>query len=99
MPPQSSESAIIKFASSSRLASSTASRSCPTHLTRSVPPTSQASRLLPRSSEKVARVGPLPKNSSQCLQTLEEEVQNESVIAIPRSPRSAALLDRHTRPS
>src|SRR5436190_13693930 len=80
MPPQSSVSVIIKFASSSRLASSTASRLCPMHHIRSVRPTSQASRLLPRSSKKVARVGSIPKDRSQCLQMLEEGVHNDSVI-------------------
>src|SRR6516165_338336 len=57
MPLQSSVSAIIKFASSSRLASSTASRLCRTHHIRSVRPISQVSRLLLRSSKKVARDG------------------------------------------
>jgi len=46
-------------------------------------PTSQASRLLPRSSEKVAVSGRFRKTVLQCLQTLEGEVQNESVFAIP----------------
>src|SRR5438105_436207 len=63
---QSSVSAILKFASSSKPESWSASRSCRTHLTRSLPPTSQASRSLPRSSKKVARVGPIPTNRSQC---------------------------------
>jgi transposase len=44
MPPPSSVLAIIKFANSSRLASSTASRLCRTHLTRFVPPTLKAIR-------------------------------------------------------
>ena len=70
----SSVSATIKFASSSRLASSIASRLCPTHHTRSVRPTSQVSRSLLHSSKKVARVGSIPKDRSQCLQVLEEEV-------------------------
>jgi hypothetical protein len=31
---------------------------------------------------EVARVGLIPKNRSQCFQTLEAEVQNESILAI-----------------
>src|SRR6516225_12002505 len=62
MPLQSSVSAIIKFASSSRLASSTASRLCRTHHIRSVRPISQVSRSLLHSSKKVARVGSIPKD-------------------------------------
>src|SRR5215470_14878433 len=73
MPPQSSVSAIIKFASSSRLASSTVNRLCPTHHTRFVQPTSQVSRSLLRSSKKVTRVELIPKDRSQCLQVLEKE--------------------------
>src|SRR3981081_3424351 len=80
MPPQSSVSAIIKCASSSKPASSTASRLCRTHHIRYVRPTSQVSRSLLRSSKKVARVGAIPKDRSQCLQILDEEVHNESVI-------------------
>src|SRR5204862_3730306 len=71
-------------------ASSTASRLCPMHHIRSVRPTSQASRLLPRSSKKVARVGSIPKDRSQCLQMLEEGVHNDSVIA----PIGMAILIR-----
>jgi hypothetical protein len=48
--------------------------------TRTAPPTSQASRSLPHSSERVARVGSIQKNRFQCFQRLEKEVQNESVI-------------------
>src|ERR1700730_16168362 len=55
MPPHSSVSAIIKFASSSKPASSTASRLCRTRHIRSVRPTSQVSRSLLRSSKKVAQ--------------------------------------------
>jgi hypothetical protein len=47
---------------------------------------------LPRSNEKAARVAPVPKIRSQCFQTLEEGVQNKSIIAMPRNA-SAALFD------
>jgi hypothetical protein len=84
---------------SSRPASSRASRSCRTPHIRFVRSTSQVSGSLLRSSKKVARVGSIPKDRTQCLQILEEEVQNESVIAIPRNSRSAALLLMQMRPS
>ena len=35
----------------------------------------------------------------QCFQPLENEVHNESPVATPRGPRSAALFDMQTRPS
>src|SRR5262252_1576266 len=91
MPPQSSVSAIIKFASSSRLASSTASRLCRTHHIRSMRPISQVSRSLLHSSKKVARVGSIPKDRHQCFQALEEGVQNDSVIAMGGIARSTTL--------
>src|SRR5215470_4417305 len=69
MPPQSSVSAIIKSTSSSRLASSTASRLCRTHHIRSVRPISQVSRSLLDSSKKVARVGSIPKDRPHCSRT------------------------------
>ena len=40
-----------------------------------------------------------PKDRFQCFQTLGKEVHNKSIIAIPRSARSAALLVRQIRPS
>jgi hypothetical protein len=48
---------------------------------------------------KVARVRLIPKIRSQCFQTLEKEVQNESVIAIGRIARSTTLESISVRPS
>jgi hypothetical protein len=45
------------------------------------------------------RVGSIPKNRSQCFQTVEEEVHNESVIATGRIARSTGLVSSSTRPS
>ena len=41
----------------------------------------------------------MQKIKSQCLQMLEGEVHNDSLVATPRSDRSAALLETQTRPS
>ena len=71
----------------------------PTRLTRSAPLISRASRSPPHSNGRVTRVGLTSKIKHQCFQTLEKEVQNESVIAMPRNARSAALLLRQMRPS
>ena len=69
------------------------------HRTRSALWICSRSRSPKRLSEKVARVGCVPKIRSQCFQIFRKGVQNEPVIAIPRSARSAALLDRQTQPS
>src|SRR6266851_1215710 len=66
---------------------------------KAVPTTWRRSRSKRRWPGKVARVALSTRTRFQCLQTLDEGVHNDSRIAIPRSPRSAALLERHTRPS
>jgi hypothetical protein len=48
--------------------------------------------LPPRSNEKGAHVGSFQKIRSQCFQTLEKEVQNETGIATGLMAFSAALL-------
>jgi hypothetical protein len=52
-----------------------------------------------RSREKVARVARNWKTNLLCFQIVEKEMHNESLIAMPRTARSAALLLRQMRPS
>jgi hypothetical protein len=92
-------SPVIGSASGSRLVSFAPSRLFRARRSRSVPRIWTRPRWWRRSRVKATRVTSPPRINFQCFQILEEEVHNDTGVAIGRMARSAALLVMQMRPS